>query len=168
MIAPHTSLQNCPSKTLPVNPDGIPREMRGRRQWVAWKLELRNGKPTKVPYTPTTGKPASSTNLTTWDTFPEALEVYESGRYAGIGFVFCSADPYSGIDLDKCRDPETGELTPEAHSIVADFEGAYTEASPSGTGVHIIARGKLPLSGRRGWIEAYSQDRYFTITGWAL
>jgi primase-polymerase (primpol)-like protein len=105
----------------------------------------------------------------TWSTFSEALKAYETGRYAGIGFVFCSADPYSGIDLDNCRDPETGELTPNACDLLNDFEGAYIEISPSGTGVHVIVRGKLPEKGkRRDWVEAYSQDRYFTITGRAL
>jgi putative DNA primase/helicase len=105
----------------------------------------------------------------TWSTFWEALEAYETGRYAGIGFVFCSADPYSGIDLDKCRNPETGELTPNARAILNGFEGAHIEVSPSGTGVHIIVRGKLPEKGkRRKWVEAYSQDRYFTITGRTL
>lgn len=103
----------------------------------------------------------------TWGTFSEALESFGSGRYEGIGFVFCSADPYCGIDLDKCRDPETGELTPEAAAIVDQLKG-YAEVSPSGTGVHIIVRGKLPENRRQGWIEAYSQDRYFTVTGKAL
>jgi putative DNA primase/helicase len=79
--------------------------MKGRRQWVAWKLELRNGKLTKISYTATAGKLASSTDLMTWSTFSEALKAYETGRYAGIGFVFCSADPYSGIDLDNCAIP---------------------------------------------------------------
>jgi putative DNA primase/helicase len=104
----------------------------------------------------------------TWGTFFEALEALETGRFSGIGFVFCGADLFAGVDLDKCRDPETGDLIPEARAVVDAFEGAYTEVSPSGTGVHIITRGKLPESGRRGWIEAYSQDRYFTVTGQTL
>jgi primase-polymerase (primpol)-like protein len=134
-----------------------------------WRFEERDGKPTKVPYDPKDGKRASSTDLMTWGTFFEALEALETGRFSGIGFVLCSADPYAGVDLDKCRNPETGELTPEAQSVVDAFEGAYIEVSPSGTGVHIFVRGKLPEKGkRRGWIEAYTQDRYFTVTGRAL
>jgi primase-polymerase (primpol)-like protein len=30
---------------------------------------------------------------------------------AGVGFEFSPADPYAGIDLDKCRDPQTWEDT---------------------------------------------------------
>jgi putative DNA primase/helicase len=146
-----------------------PDELKRRPQWVVWRSEDRSGKPTKVPYDPKTGVLAKTTDLMTWGTFDEALKALGSGRYSGVGFVFCSADPFTGVDLDKCRDLETGELTPEARDILDGFEGAYTEVSPSGTGVHIIARGKLPVKGkRRGWIEAYSQDRYFTITGRTL
>ena len=139
--------------------EAIPKELRSRPQWVVHRQ--------KVPFDPKTGRSASPTDLTTWGTFSEALERLKAGGYDGLGFVFCSADPFSGIDLDKCRNPETGELTPEASAIVHHLEG-YAEVSPSGTGVHIIVRGKLPESKRRGWIEAYSQGRYFTVTGKAL
>ena len=33
-------------------------------------------------------------------------------RHHGIGFVFTKDDNFTGLDLDKCRDPETGELSP--------------------------------------------------------
>jgi putative DNA primase/helicase len=149
--------------------EAIPKELKGRPQWVVWKIEKPAGKPTKMPYNPKTGKRARSTDLMTWVTFPEALGALQEGEYEGVGFVFCSADPYTGLDLDGCRNLETGELNPEARAVVDAFEGAYMEVSPSGTGVHIIVRGKLPEKGkRREWIEAYYQDRFFTVTGRAL
>ncbi|MDO9068440.1 MAG: phage/plasmid primase, P4 family, partial [Deltaproteobacteria bacterium] len=44
--------------------------------------------------------------------------------------------------------------------------GSYTEISPSGRGVHVIARGKLPDGSRRtGKVEMYDDHRFFTITG---
>jgi primase-polymerase (primpol)-like protein len=50
--------------------------------------------------------------------------------------------------------------------------GGYAEASPSGTGVHVIVRGELPSGVRHkvcgaegGTIEAYSTRRFFTVTG---
>jgi len=105
----------------------------------------------------------------TWGTFFEALEAYETGRYDGIGFVFCSADAYTGIDLDKCRDPQSEKIDPQVLEIINAFPGAYTEVSPSGTGVHIIIRGKLDADrNRHGNIEVYSQERYFTVSGVAL
>ena len=80
--------------------------------------------------------------------------------------MFSSGDPFAGVDLDKCRDPQTGELEGWAKKIVRGLDG-YAEASPSGTGVHVIVRAKAP-NRRRGRIEAYSSERFFTVTGVAL
>jgi putative DNA primase/helicase len=104
------------------NIENIPELLAERPQWVNWRLEERDGKETKVPYTPGTLRRASSTDLMTWRTFSEALEAYERSEppYDGIGFVFCSADPLAGIDLDGCRDPETGTIEPWAQKIIAD------------------------------------------------
>ena len=44
--------------------------------------------------------------------------------------------------------------------------GSYTEVSPSGTGLHIIAKGVWPEgANKKGQIEAYDRARYFTVTG---
>jgi putative DNA primase/helicase len=150
--------------------ENIPEQLAERPQWVCWRLEERDNKSTKVPYTPgeATLRRASSTDLMTWSTFSEALAAYEAGEppYDGIGFVFCSADPFCGIDLDACRDPETGEVAPWAQKIIADASEGYVEASPSATGVHIIIKGRVRDGGmRRGPVEMYSRDRFFTITG---
>ncbi len=146
--------------------ENIPEELRRRPQWVVWKLEKRDGKLTKMPYIAGGVGKASSTDSLTWRSFEEAVQALETGRYNGIGFVFSSGDPYAGVDLDGCRDPETGEIEDWAAQIVASF-GGYAEASPSGTGVHIIVRGKAPNT-KRGKVEAYSSERYFTMTGRAL
>jgi putative DNA primase/helicase len=153
------------SRTYTSDFNRIPDELKTRPQWVVWRLEPRGGKPTKVLYDPTTDKKASSTDLLTWRPFEEALETLRAGDYAGLGFVFCSGDPYTGVDLDKCRDPETGAIEPWTREIM-DHLGGYQEVSPSGTGVHIIVKGKLPEGrNRRGNIEAYSRERFFTISG---
>jgi primase-polymerase (primpol)-like protein len=50
-----------------------------------------------------------------------------------------------------------------------DKLNSYTEISPSGTGVHIYTKAKLPSTGRRkNNIEFYNSGRYFTVTGWHL
>jgi putative DNA primase/helicase len=151
--------------------ENIPEQLTERPQWVCWCFEEREGKITKVPYTPGTLRRASSTDLMTWRTFSEALEAYERSEppYDGIGFVFCSADPLCGIDLDSCRNPETGEVAPWAQKIISDASEGYVEASPSKTGVHIIVEGRVRDGGiRRGPVEMYSRDRFFTITGEVL
>jgi putative DNA primase/helicase len=113
------------------------------------------------------GRRASTTDSRTWTTFAEALETFKSGRWDGLGFVFSSGDPFFGIDLDNCRDPETGTLEEWASKILDAFPNAYKEVSPSGSGVHIIARGKAP-SRKRGNLEVYCLARYFRLTGVAL
>lgn len=146
--------------------ENIPEELRRRPQWLVWKLEERDSKPTKIPYIAGGVGKASSTDSETWRSFDEAVVALKTGRYDGIGFVFSTGDPYAGIDLDDCRNPETGELEVWAAKTVQDLDG-YAEVSPSGTGVHIIVRGKAPNK-KRGKVEAYSSERYFTITGQVL
>ena len=152
---------------------GIPTSLVSVRQWVAWRFETRDdGKPTKVPVNPHTGGPASVTDPKTWGTFEEAK------RRGGdkIGFVFTGSDPFVAVDLDGCRNPDTGEIAAWAQEIVADLS-SYTEISPSGTGVHVLLRGALPGRGRKRTLEhnrisekqpaleVYSQGRFFTVTG---
>ena len=58
---------------------------------------------------------------------------------------------------------------PEPWEIIQSI-GSYAELSPSGTGVKIFARGKLPKGGRKkvGDFETYDSGRYFTVTGHRL
>lgn len=150
--------RNCPEASGAC----IPANLTDRNQWVVWRYEERNGKQTKVPYNPMTGLPASSTNPRTWVTFGQALT---SEGFAGVGFVFAADDPFVGVDLDHCRDAETGEIEQWAQEIV-DRLDSYTEVSPSGEGLHIFVRGVLPEGQRRkDKVEMYDQARYFTVTG---
>ncbi len=143
----------------------IPEQLRERDQWLCWRSEERNGKSTKVPINPKTGSFASSTDDTTWSDFDSALAYSQSGTADGIGFVFTASDPFVGIDLDDCRDPETGRPDTEIKSIVQQLD-SYTEVSPSGTGYHVLIEGTLPSGrNRRGQVELYDHARYFTVTG---
>jgi hypothetical protein len=143
----------------------IPAELRDLPHWVNWRHEKRGGKPTKVPYCPTTGRRADTKNPTTWTSSQEALAAYANGGYDGIGYVFSKDDPYCGIDLDRCISPETGETDPGAKELVRKLN-SYTERTPSGKGLHIIVKGKLPAGRRRkDNIEMYDDGRYFTFTG---
>jgi primase-polymerase (primpol)-like protein len=156
-------------------PENIPERLTERPQWVCWRVEEREGKPTKVPYIPGKNRMASSTNPSTWRTFDEALEVSEGDFYDGIGFVFSEDDLFVGIDLDECRDPDDGTIATWAKVILSHVASCYTEVSPSGTGIHIIVEGTtrgtktrkdVYLEGIRvGRIEMYGSGRFFTITG---
>ena len=150
---------------LAVIPDAIPDELRQCPQWVCWDWVYRAEKWTKVPLNPATGERADSTDRTTWGTFAQALGRYRGRRLAGVGFVFSPDDPYAGVDLDKCRDPATGDVAEWAREIVAALD-SYTEVSPSGTGLKVIVRGALPGGrNRKGEIEMYDRARFFALTG---
>ena len=139
--------------------------IRDLRQWVCWRREMREGKPTKVPYSPATGRRASSTDPDTWAGYQEALRACKEHAYGGVGLVFTPEDDLCGVDLDSCLNPETGEVEGWAQEIIEELN-SYTEVSPSGTGVHILIRGKLPEGrNRKGRFEAYDRGRYFTVTG---
>jgi len=145
----------------------VPESLREREQWVCWRTEHRDGEPTKVPIEPVAGGFASTSEPDSWRAFGVArgYAAAEDTTVDGVGFVFTEADPFVGVDLDDCRDPETGSLDESAASIVDRLE-SYTEVSPSGTGVHVLLRGELPEGrNRRGKIELYDQGRYFTVTG---
>jgi putative DNA primase/helicase len=164
---PQTSIADSPPEPLGVLADSIPDPLKMYPCWVNWKYAWHDGKWTKHPYNPRTGRKASSTNLLTWRTFEETLEAWESGAYDGIGFVFSSGDPYAGVDMDHCRNPETGEIEGWATNVIEGLD-SYAELSPSGKGVHVIVKGKVPTPLKHDRIEIYSAERYFTVTGHIL
>ena len=162
---------------LPVIPDAIPAELRQLPAWVCWCQELRNGRWTKVPLNPITGVKAKTDDSSTWGNFDEAISAYQGNGYDGIGL--CRTADLVLVDLDGCRNLETGALgsEPWVFEILAVLEGqAYLEISASGSGVHAVCRGRLP-KGRRQWDDPerdhfgfafYDRNRYFTFTGRVL
>jgi putative DNA primase/helicase len=147
-------------RILPVLVENIPEELKVRPQWVVWKAV--GEKPDKVPFSAKSGCKASSTDLMSWSTFEDALETYEQDGYAGVGFVFCSGDPYTGIDLDGCVN-EGGQIDDWALQIV-HYLDSYTELSATGSGLHIIVRGDVS-NRRKDDVEVYSAKRFFTVSG---
>jgi putative DNA primase/helicase len=151
-----------------VNLNQIPAELKSAHQWIVWKSEIRDGKPTKVPYQ-ANGEMAQSNNRRSWSTFHTAARTFINGGYDGIGFMFSKDDPFIGIDIDHCVDD--GVPNAFAQEII-DMMDSYTEFSPSGDGIHIIVKGSLPPSvlgtGKKNpeiGLEVYRYGRYFTFTG---
>jgi hypothetical protein len=166
----------------------IPTELLSCPQWIAWwsvagegrRVQLSNGgwtgvlkaqaKPHKLPIDARTGGLAASTRPATWSSAEDARAAVIKWSLSGIGFVFTDSDSYAGVDLDNCRDPDTGEIAEWAWEIIRALN-SYTEISPSGTGVHTIVRGELPAGkGNQavrgdGKVEMFSRARYFTFTG---
>lgn len=134
-----------------------------RPVWVAWNDE--GGR--KVPKSPHGGN-ARSNDPATWGTHAEAEAERARRGYTGVGIML--TDGLVGVDLDHAYGGD-GELLPWAREIVDEL-GCYTERSPSGTGVHILAYadiGEVGPIGRRGdGVEVYNNRRYFTVTGDAV
>lgn len=142
----------------------VPATLREIARWVVWRYESRGGKPTKVPYTASSGGRASTTDSSSWTSFEQAVAAWQGGDHQGVGFVFAEADDLCGVDLDDCLD-RVGGLNAEAARIVQTLD-TYTEISPSGRGVKLFLRAAPPVGGnRRGKVEIYAQGRYFTVTG---
>ena len=87
-------------------------------------------KPTKVPKQ-LNGANAKSNDPRTWSTFNDALAALQldtAGKFAGLGLII--PPDHVGIDFDKSRDPETGELREWAKPLVSLLTGTYLEVSP--------------------------------------
>jgi hypothetical protein len=113
----------------------------GARRWVAWRNELRGGKPSKMPYAPS-GKKAKADDPSTWGTRVEAearAAKIVNGQGGGVGIELgdLGGDIFlAGFDLDSClADDRT--LTSWARQILA-AASSYTEVSPSGRGLKIF------------------------------
>ena len=149
---------------LPVLADHIPDALH-RPQWLGWRASWRAGKWTKLPIDPETGQVIDATDPARWSTPHRTLEGYRARRLDGVGFGLHASDPFAAVDLDGCRDPESGVVARWALAIVAELH-SYTEVSPSGTGLRIFVKGSLPVDGRRkGPIEVYQARRFVTVTG---
>jgi primase-polymerase (primpol)-like protein len=145
--------------------NSFPRALQDLNQWVCWKLALqKNGKSKKIPFNPHTGRPASVTDHNTWGSFPDANKGCKKFKLNGVGFVFTADDPFVGVDLDGCRNPETGQIKIWAEKIIKSLD-SYTEVSPSGTGVKIFIIGTIPSSLKTERVEVYAEKRFFTVTG---
>lgn len=142
--------------------NSIPAALRDRARWLGWRLV--NDK--KVPHSIKTGLPCDATDPANWVPYDEAAAASTFGLGIALG------DGLAGVDLDDCRNPEAGDLTPEARAII-DALHSFTEVSPSGTGVKVFLTIDWPpasLDGlienkRRTGLEIYVAGRFFTVTG---
>jgi hypothetical protein len=92
------------------------------------------------------------------------LAFYKTGKADGIGFQL--GDGWAGVDLDHCRNPDTGEMTSIATDVMTELR-TFTDISPSQTGVKFILQGSLAEGhgNRQPGIEIYTRKRFFAITG---
>ncbi len=163
-----------------MNIEKIPSELKFNALWCCWRLEERDGKPTKVPYNPRTGFKAKSNDKSTFASFKVTLnnlhkylvmvaDVFKGGLGLGI------FDGYSAVDIDHCI--VNGVISDMAQDIIKTLK-SYTEISPSGTGIRIIFKStktfdknKYYIHNKNNQLEIYISDstnKYLTITGNSL
>lgn len=138
----------------------IPKTLKQLNQWVCYAL-VYDKKRNKYSKTPNTGYNAKSNDHSTWSSYEVALNVIKKYGFDGIGFEL--GNGILGIDLDEAIN--SGNISPKAKHIIETLD-SYTEISPSGKGLHILCKGEIPTGNRRkGNVEMYSKDRFFTVTG---
>lgn len=182
--------EGCPASPPEATGDALTfAELDQLPRWVAWRMEDRGGEPAKVPHSPRSGK-AQANNPATWGTRSAAeARAKGLGVPGQVGVMLGELDAaraLGGVDLDTCRDAETGELEPWAVEVI-DALDSYTEVSPSGTGVKVFFLynpADLPalraFMGGSEWsktfprsngqahppaIECHFGARYFALTG---
>ena len=118
----------------------IPEELRTPPLWLQYYLKTDPKKPnkkaTKHPCVKYSTPEYRKANLRSLD------HLLTRPKTAGFQRLVMKEEGLIFIDLDKVRDPETGELIPLAQAIVDAFE-TYTEISASGKGLHLVCRGVL-------------------------
>jgi hypothetical protein len=156
-----------------LTPSNVPVELKDNKQWVCWRavFDENKNKWRKPPASPKTGEGIGAVEKYRdhFCTFDEAVEGAKKFKLDGVGWVFTSSDPYVGIDFDGAV--TDGVVHAAVQTWLRWFTGAYIEFSPSGTGLHVICKGRLikavtatKLSNDDATCELYSTARFFTWT----
>lgn len=160
-------------------PEGL-QILHGVACWVGQEY-VQNGD--KVDKTPKgrSGRDTGPNRPQDLGTYDEIAEMCKRHNYTGMAIhtglrVKENLDlVVQAIDLDNVRNPETGEITPQAAEIVQDFN-TYTEISISGTGLHLFylaesdanmkAIRKAPNAlGKGSVLEIFTAAHFCGVTG---
>jgi hypothetical protein len=126
-----------------------------------------------------------------------ARESVARGDWDGVGWVIKGDTLRVWLDIDHCRDPDTGVIAPWALAVIGMCAGCWMEVTPSGTGLRLMGRAGLDVpfggtlvmaeflaaqdaEGLAAWggsrdcapgaqIEIYfANGRFVTVTGWEM
>jgi hypothetical protein len=162
-----TTYQNLDAFTI--------RRMLDLPNWLTWRWEKVHGRFTKVPFIGGTvglALKADASLKSTWRSHDVALKHVRDGLADGIGFCLLETG-VGAIDIDHCRNAETGVIHPYALELIARSK-SYTEITPSGTGLRVIGltwgtkvlHSKQKVPGTPVSVERYrNATRYITVTG---
>ena len=147
---------------------GIPEEMKCLHGWLYW---VGNKIPRTLKKNPRTGKcdhnePACLASLN------DVLErIAQFKCKHGLAFSFQREFGLTYIDLDNCRDPESGTISEFASDIVKKL-ASYSEISVGKKGLHVVVRGQVErprMHTKVNWageqIEIKPFGFYMTVSG---
>lgn len=163
------------AKADPAHLVNLPDVIKQHAPCCVWRAVPRPGtdKPAKVPYDPKTGQPAKPGDLSTFGSYAEAIAALSTGNYTGIGIAVVGQ--LAAVDIDGCVDA-AGNLSEMAKDIITTLSG-YTEYSPSGTGIRVLAlvregyavdKGRYYINNQELHLEIYVggvTTKYVTVTG---
>jgi len=122
--------------------NNIPEELRKPALWLQYYLspdpKKPDKKPRKHPCVKYATPEARAANLRSLDYLLENRPPQK-----GMQRYVDKAEGFTYIDIDRVREPETGEIQPWAVELI-DWLDTYTEVSASGTGFHLVCLGMLP------------------------
>ena len=151
-----------------------------RPQWAIWRwTQQDNGRWQKPPFMAIEPeRHASTKDPRTWADHGTALAAVKAGHGDGITYVLSEDDPFAAIDLDHCRDVNTGSIDVWAQNFLDYGRHSYSEVTPSGNGCRIwgLASGgslhkkfTLQIDGKEVAAELFRRThKALTITGYKL
>ena len=181
--------------SIPVDFANIPETLKRLNLWVVWAYVWKDGRWTKLPFQPVMASKkyraktgwalyaAKSNDPSTWSDYETVAAFHKQHPTLTDGIGVMLQEGLLGVDLDKCRDKVTGEVSEWALDLVRRGD-SYTEVSPSGTGLKMFMMADLEavrslpeFAGQKrlrkqapygtGRVEVYdkSSNRFFTVTG---
>ena len=155
--------------------------LQARPQWVVWRWTAQRDRWQKPPFRATAPElHASTKDPSTWADYATALAAAQAGQADGITYVLTESDPFAAMDLDHCRDSETGSIDPWAQNFLDTARHTYSEVTPSGSGVRIWGltgdgtapvhrKFSLEIDGKKISAELFRQTpKALTVTGYKL
>lgn len=147
------------------NYNRIPEELKSFNYWINWKCEKNeDDELTKVPYYKGYKIDHTKAEEREFLNFKDAVEDSYNNRYkySGLAYALSDKSPFTLIDFD---DVEGNQELLKKQKDVFEFLPSYAETSPSGKGLHIIVKGKIPRGIRNEFLEIYPNKRFMTVTG---
>jgi Protein of unknown function (DUF3987) len=137
------------SAVLTPDPAGVPAYLANQPRWLLWREVQRTGKDgtitrTKLPIAYRTGQACNAHDLRNWALFHEVVAALTRAPRAWDGIAFdlghipALGEYTIGADLDACLD-DAGDIKEWAQAFLAIMP-TYTEISPGGQGLKLIAR----------------------------